>query len=43
MVEGGAKLAFELRPYQNELMNKTRKHLSNGTKGVLIQSPPRQR
>ncbi len=31
---------FELRPYQNDLMNETRKHLANGTKGVLIQSPP---
>lgn len=31
---------FDLRPYQEDLMNGARKHLANGVKGVLIQSPP---
>ena len=33
-------MTFQLRPYQKELVNKARKSIANGSKGVLIQSPP---
>ncbi|WP_407960700.1 DEAD/DEAH box helicase family protein [Enterococcus faecium] len=31
---------YQLRPYQIKLVQEARKHLSQGKKGVLIQSPP---
>lgn len=31
---------YQLRPYQKKLMDEARKHLADGVKGVLIQSPP---
>lgn len=33
-------MAYQLRPYQNNLVSDARKYLAQGFKGVLIQSPP---
>jgi len=33
-------LTFKLRPYQQELVDEARKAIAQGSKGVLIQSPP---
>lgn len=33
-------MTFQLRPYQNELVNKARQVIAEGARGVLVQSPP---